>query len=339
MLRRFEMYGIATDASAEAQAELARVLRRAGVHIPEVLDSAVGRNRSTTAVDLVWEHAYEDPEAYARYMCHPFHICILDRYLLPENPECVTASRRELQLGLLGYEVEGAPFRWEHGVRRVVAMKSAPGADPTAVANLLAELNARVGAVPDVRVSVAAENTMGLEWFPDGWTHVWEQAFDDEAAMRRVAEHDAALLAASPMAEWVDVWYEIEREPTNGVPVSDARAFARPDQGSVHLVETVVVAPEDTDAYLDAFERLYLPGAIARGLRLVSCTHTPRGIGEDVRIMMVFAIGSWADWEQARNAAVVDPAMPDWLAARRALAKEGARHFHESAPFSPAALG
>ena len=335
MLRRFETYGFAAHATPETQAELARVLRRTGTYIPEVLDSAVGRNRSATAVDLVWEHAYEHPDAYARYMCHPFHICILDRHLLPENPECITASRRELQLGLLGYEVAGAPFRWEHGVRRVVAMKTAPGADAAAVASLLAELNARVGAVPEVRVSVAAENTMGLEWFPDGWTHVWEQAFDDEAAMLRVAEHDAALLGASPMGEWLDVWYEIEREPTGAAAVSDARAFARTGSTLLHLVETVVVAPEDTEAYLEAFERLYLPGARQRGMNLLSCTHTPRGIGEDVRVMVVFAIGGWADWEQARNTAVVDPAMPEWLAARRALVKEGSRHFHEPAPFSP----
>ena len=330
MLRRFETYGFAAHATAELQDELAAVLRSTGRFVPEVLDSAVGRNRSTTGVDLVWEHAYAEPAAYARYMCHPFHVCVLDRYLLPENPECITASRRELQLGLLGYEVEGAPFRHEHGVRRVVAMQTAPDADRHAVAALLAELNARVGAVPDVRVSVAAENTMGLEWFPDGWTHVWEQAFDDEDAMRRVAEHDVELLGTSPMHRWVDVWYEIERDPVDGRSVRDARDRGR--GGSIHLVETVEVASDDVDKYLDAFEQLYLPGARRRGMDLVSCTHTPRDIGELVRVMVVFAVGTWAEWEQARNAAVTDPAMPEWLAARRALVRRGTRHFHETAP-------
>lgn len=323
MLRRFEMYGFAAHATPARQGELARVLRHTGVYIPEVLDSAVGRNRSDTEVDLVWEHAYEDPNAYARYMCHPFHICVLDRYLLPENPECITASRRALQLGLLGYEVDDAPFRWEQGIRRVVAMKTAPDADAAAVAALLAELNARVGAVPDVRVSVAAENTMGLEWFPDGWTHVWEQAFDDEAAMWRVAEHDAALLAASPMRDWVDVWYEME----TGADGGDEPAAAVPVEGPVLMVDELVVAPADLERLLDAFDRTYLPGARRRGMELVACWHTPAAIGEDVVVMVVFAVGTWAEWEQARNAAVRDPGMPEWLAVRAEVMRGGTRRF------------
>jgi hypothetical protein len=87
MLRRLETYGFRADTTPEQVDDLARVLRRTGWFIPEVLDSAVGRNRSSAGVDLVWEHSYESPEAYARYMCHPYHICILDRYLLPEAPE------------------------------------------------------------------------------------------------------------------------------------------------------------------------------------------------------------------------------------------------------------
>jgi hypothetical protein len=332
MLRRFETYGFASHATAEVREELARVLRRTGVYIPEVLDSAVGRNRSATGVDLVWEHAYKHPAAYAHYMCHPFHISVLDRYLLPENPECITASRRELQLGLLGYEVDGAPFRVDGGVRRVVAMKTRPDADHAAVAALLAELNARVGAVPEVQASVAAENTMGLEWFPDGWTHVWEQAFADEAAMARVAEHDAALLAASPMGEWLDVWYEIDAEPAGADP--DVALEAPPD-GPVLMIDAVDVAPADADRYLDAFERLYLPGAQRRGMRLVACWHTPRTIGDAVTVFVVFDVGTWAEWEQARNAAVVDPALPEWLRARAEVMQRGTRRFVTAASFSP----
>ncbi|MFA5884394.1 MAG: NIPSNAP family protein [Acidimicrobiia bacterium] len=332
MLRRFETYGFAPHATPELRDELARVLRRTGLYVPEVLDSAVGRNRSAAGVDLVWEHAYEHPASYAHYMCHPFHICVLDRYLLPENPECITASRRELRLGLLGYEIDGAPFRVDGGVRRIVAMRTATDAAPDAVAALLAEMNARVGAVPEVLASVAAENTMGLEWFPDGWTHVWEQAFADEAAMQRVAEHDAALLAASPMGEWVDVWYEIDAEPAGADPDVD---LAPPPPGPVYMVDAVDVAPSDADRYVDAFERLYLPGARQRGMSLAACWHSPRTIGEDVTVFVVFDVGTWAEWEQARNAAVVDPAMPEWLAARREMMRRGTRRFCNAASFSP----
>src|SRR4029079_3022280 len=90
MLRRLETYGFHPSTTPEQVEDLARVLRRTGWFIPEVLDSAVGLNRSTAGVDFVWEHSYESPDAYARYMCNPYHICILDRYLLPEAPECIT---------------------------------------------------------------------------------------------------------------------------------------------------------------------------------------------------------------------------------------------------------
>jgi hypothetical protein len=101
------------------------------------------------------------------------------------------------------------------------------------------------------------------------------------------------------------------------------------------LVDSVDVEPPDTDAYLDAFARLYLPGAKARGMELVACWHTPRDIGEDVTVTVVFRLDGWAAWEQARNAAVGDPSMPQWIEARRALMKRGTRRFAEPASFSP----
>jgi|tagenome__1003787_1003787.scaffolds.fasta_scaffold20656937_3 hypothetical protein len=204
MLRRLETYSFRPDTTPEQVDELARVLRRTGWFIPEVLDSAVGRNRSSAGVDLVWEHSYESPEAYAHYMCQPFHICILDRYLLPEAPECITASRRELMLGLMGYEIDGAPFRRDGGIRRIVALKaSSPDFDAFA-----ADLEAK----PGLAVSVVAPNTMGLEWFPTGWTHLWEQAYDDDAAMEAAIADEAELLAGGPVSEWIDIHYVIERE-------------------------------------------------------------------------------------------------------------------------------
>lgn len=215
-LRRFETYGFAERTGPAEVATLARVLTQVGRFIPEVLDSAVGRNRSAVGVDFVWEHAFEGPDAYARYMRHPYHICVLDRYLLPESPECITASRRDLQLGLLGYEIEGAAFRRTGGIRRIVVMKVAPGTAPGVLDGFLAGL--RAGPLPGLRVSIAEANTMGLEWFPDGWTHVWEQAYDDEASMRRAMEAERAVLDAGPLVGWADIWYEIEADvaPSGG---------------------------------------------------------------------------------------------------------------------------
>ena len=212
MLRRLETYGFHPDTTPEKIDELARVLRRTGWFIPEVLDSAVGLNRSSAGVDLVWEHSYESPDAYARYMCNPYHICILDRYLLPEAPECITASRRELMLGLMGYEIEGAPFRRADGIRRIVAWKVTPDADPADVDGLAAEMMARPATIPGMTVSVVAPNTMGLEWFPTGWTHLWEQAYTDDAAMEAAIADEAVVFSHGPVAEWIDIHYVIDRE-------------------------------------------------------------------------------------------------------------------------------
>ena len=101
MLRRLEMYRLREEATPEARAGLLRALRDCPRYIPEVLDSAIGWNRSGSAIDLIWEQAYADPQAYERYMRHPFHICVLDHYLLPDNPSAILAPS-DLGLGLLG---------------------------------------------------------------------------------------------------------------------------------------------------------------------------------------------------------------------------------------------
>ena len=208
MLRRLETYGFHPSTTPEQVEDLARVLRRTGWYIAEVLDSAVGHNRSNAGVDLVWEHSYDSAASYALYMRHPFHICILDRYLLPEAPECITASRRELQIGLMGYEIDGAPFRRTHGIRRIVALKADRRAPAGDFENFALDLAMR----PSLAMSIVAENTMGLEWFPDGWTHLWEQAYDDHAEMLRATADEADVLARGPVTEWIDVHYVIERE-------------------------------------------------------------------------------------------------------------------------------
>jgi hypothetical protein len=206
VLRRFESYAFDESATAEQIADLASALRRCGEFIPEVHDSVVGMNQSEADVALVWEHAYEGPESYARYMCHPYHICVLDRYLLPESPECITAPRAQLGLGLMGYEIDDAPFRRDAGVRRVVAMRAASGIDDREWSGFVSALTDRA----ELRVSIVAANTMGLEWFPNGWTHVWEQAYDDERAMQRAIGGEAELLSAGPIEGWVDVYYRLD---------------------------------------------------------------------------------------------------------------------------------
>lgn len=99
----------------------------------------------------------------------------------------------------------------------------------------------------------------------------------------------------------------------------------------IHLVDTVEVRANDLDAYLDAFRENYLPGATERGMELVACWHTPRGIGETVDVMVVFALESWEEWERIRNVGVRDRRMAAWVERRRALVLHGTRGFYEPA--------
>src|SRR4029078_7219482 len=92
MLGRFEIYTLAPGVSDEEAARLADVFRHAGRYIPELDHSVAGTNLSPSSVDLVWEHSYASPEAYQRYMVHPYHANVLDRYLLNDSPERLVSA-------------------------------------------------------------------------------------------------------------------------------------------------------------------------------------------------------------------------------------------------------
>jgi hypothetical protein len=202
MLRRFEIYALRPDAPVERVRALESACRRCGSFIPEVLDSAVGRNRSEAPVHLVWEHAYASAEAYGRYMVHPYHAVVLDRYLLQDSPERIVVDD-PLGAGLVGYSCDGPAYRMSGGVRRVVLLRIRAQSSPEDVARLRHALEHAPGDAPDMVVSVVGANTMGPAWFdgvtpitgPPRWTHVWEQGFPDLHALESYRRGD------SPMAE------------------------------------------------------------------------------------------------------------------------------------------
>ena len=92
-------------------------------------------------------------------------------------------------------------------------MKAARDVDEGASTRFATTLADRPAHLPDLRVSIVAPNTMGLEWVPDGWTHLWEQAYDDEPAMRRALADERAVLDTGPIDSWVDVHYQLVTEP------------------------------------------------------------------------------------------------------------------------------
>ena len=331
MLRRFEMYSFAKGVTDAQIDDLALLLRGAGRFIPEVLDSAVGRNRSDAAVTLVWEHAYESRESYTRYMRHPFHMGVLDRFLLPDSPECIIAGSAA-GLGLAGYEIEGAPFRRTSGIRRLVAFRPVDGAATGELDDVIRRMEERPRETPDLRLSVVGRNEMGLEWMPTGWTHIWEQAYDDEAAMERAVQDEADLLGP-PIEQWVSVHYDID--PARPEEHPSAEASPAPVSGPVYLVEQVEVRTGDADAYLTALEELYLPLVRSLGIELVSTWREPHAVGDHVMVMTTLRLTDWAHWDEARGRLVMDPSLPAWLARKRKLVVRGRRTFYEPTALSP----
>jgi hypothetical protein len=182
MLRRFEMYSF--DGPESAIAGFANAACECARYIPEVLHSATGRIAGAPPLNFAWEQAYASPQAYQRYMEHPYHAALLDRYLMIDSPECI-ATENGLGVGLIGYRAEPAEFVLPAGARRVIAMRLPDGAE----ARFAALAEAQRGQDGMV-VSVFRENWFGPRWFdaesvvdPNPMhSHIWEQGFASLAA-------------------------------------------------------------------------------------------------------------------------------------------------------------
>jgi Stress responsive A/B Barrel Domain len=207
MLRRFEIYTLAEGVSDDDAARLADVFRRCGRFIPELTHSVVGMNLSPAAVDLVWEHSYASPDAYQRYMVHPYHANVLDRYLLNDSPERLVADSPLGDGVLVGYACAEPVFAMDAGVRKVVLLGLGGHAERRA--ELIAALRRLGDTVPGAVLSVVEPNTMGVAWFdgvnpilpPSTWTHVWEVGFASIDAYEAYQAGDAEP-AVAERHEW-----------------------------------------------------------------------------------------------------------------------------------------
>lgn len=103
----------------------------------------------------------------------------------------------------------------------------------------------------------------------------------------------------------------------------------------LYMLDRTVVAADDTERFLEAFESVFLPPAVARGVKLVACWHTPATLGEDVVVTCVFELRDWQHWNELRQKWVLDPTLPEWLACLAELRRGGSREFVMGASFSP----
>jgi hypothetical protein len=213
MLRRFEIYSLDPQAPQAKVAAMRAAMRNAQRYIPEVLHSAVGYNISDVALHFVWEHAYESSASYQRYMVHPFHANIYDRYLLNDSPERIVTNN-PYDVGLLGYSCATPIYFLPPGAaRRLVLVRLAEGHADSFRA-VTAEAQSRN---PQMVLSVLAENTFGTRWL-DGvtkiletttYTHIWEQGYESLAAAA-TAGSDWRASAGAAVEKAIELWYELD---------------------------------------------------------------------------------------------------------------------------------
>ena len=213
MLRRFEIYSLDLQAPPESLKVMRTRMKNAQRYIPEVLNSAVGDNQSDVGVHFIWEHAYESVDSYKRYMIHPFHANVYDRYLLNDSPERLVTNNA-YDVGLLGYRCPSPVYFLENlAARRLVLMRIMIGREEF-VSELIDEARARNA---DMILSVFAENSFATRWL-DGetqmlpsttWSHIWEQGY---ASLEHAAAagNDWQKSAGDAIEKFIEIWYELD---------------------------------------------------------------------------------------------------------------------------------
>jgi Stress responsive A/B Barrel Domain len=210
-IRRWEMFSIAPDAPAAARDRLGRAMADCDRFIPGITRCAIGTNTVDGPIELVWETTYESMGAYATtYMTHPYHAALLDRFLLPDCPERITAPN-DFGAGLVGYPVDRDRPLGPVAIRRLLLLDFA-------AATTAAEAARAVEIVDDGwSDSILAENTMATRWF-DGetdlggrpaWSHLWDQCFAsmEQYEAHRRGDSGAAAIEAAVDARSADVVY------------------------------------------------------------------------------------------------------------------------------------
>jgi hypothetical protein len=183
MIRRFETYAFLPGTSSISQERLATVLAEAGRYIPEVLHCAVGWNVSDAPARLIWEHAFESAESYQRYMVHPYHVEMIDRYVLADSPERIVEAAKGA--GLFGYHCgDISPVSTCAG-RRVVLLDIEPETAVDELEVLFGKLGSEA-TTGGAAATAGGPNTLAATWFdgvnplpipPPKWSHVWEAGY------------------------------------------------------------------------------------------------------------------------------------------------------------------
>ena len=169
MLRRFEMYPPLSPTAPPGFVDeiFIPAYLRSGRYLHELLDCEVGRNLSSTPIDVVWGHGFHSHETYRHYMSHPYHADVYDRYILRDSPECYFPhiSNPEIEPAgelpmLVGYECQAHQYRMTGGLRRVVCLRTKADLPDEVIRTFTDQLGDAPRQAPQITLSVVGANTV-----------------------------------------------------------------------------------------------------------------------------------------------------------------------------------
>jgi len=105
----------------------------------------------------------------------------------------------------------------------------------------------------------------------------------------------------------------------------DAQAVARP---GLHLVDTVVVEPDQLDGYLEVLRSQAIPLYQGAGATLEYLRTSDADVGEPVEVQLAWSVADNARWNEIRRTLVLDPLYYESAVALASLRLGGTRRFH-----------
>ena len=102
----------------------------------------------------------------------------------------------------------------------------------------------------------------------------------------------------------------------------------------VYIVDTVELEPKDCEKYLDSVKNIGVPAMEAAGLKFISCWATSKELGEDVKVLVVWAVEDHSRWNDVRKNLVFTPEWHEYAQQVETLRKSGSRNFYYPTDFS-----
>ena len=105
----------------------------------------------------------------------------------------------------------------------------------------------------------------------------------------------------------------------------------------IYVLDEMTVKPGMLRQYQEAYAREYVPGAEARGMRLVGSWTTPplELEGESNVLLVLWSLDDVSSFWKARRAAGIDPQAQAWWREAEAYQVRRSRKFLTASPFSP----